>query len=81
MFSESKAGPGYIVLNVIRVLNIIALLTVVVASWVMLVKTVQTSNVRQIPLPWCEIAADIFDSSSSLMESPISSLVPSGSFS
>jgi hypothetical protein len=39
------SGPGYIILNVIRVLNIISLLTVVVASWVMLVRTVQTSNV------------------------------------
>jgi len=38
-------GPGYVVLNVIRVLNIISLITVVIASWVMLVKTVMTSNV------------------------------------
>jgi hypothetical protein len=59
MFFESKAGPGYIVLNVMRVLNIIALLTVVVASWVMLVKTVQTSNVRHGPLPRYESAANI----------------------
>jgi hypothetical protein len=42
--TESKRGPGYIILNVIRVLNIISLLTVVVASWVMLVMTVKTSN-------------------------------------
>jgi hypothetical protein len=41
---DSKRGPGYIILNVIRVLNIISLLTVVVASWVMLVMTVKTSN-------------------------------------
>lgn len=46
MNSESKmSGPGYITLNVIRVLNIIALLTVAAASWVMLVMTVKTSNV------------------------------------
>lgn len=43
--SDSKMGPGYITLNVIRVLNIITLITVVIASWVMLVKTVQNSNV------------------------------------
>lgn len=49
MFSmnpDSKMrGPGYIILNVLRVFNIISLITVVVASWVMLVRTVQTSNV------------------------------------
>ena len=44
-FGGSLAGAGYVILNVIRVLNIISLLTVVVASWVMLVRTVQTSNV------------------------------------
>lgn len=33
------AGPGYIVLNVLRVLNIIGLLAVIAASIVMLVKT------------------------------------------
>ena len=38
-FKRSLAGPGYIVLNVIRVMNIIALLSVVAASFVMLVKT------------------------------------------
>lgn len=38
-FKKSLAGPGYIVLNVIRVMNIIALLSVVAASFVMLVKT------------------------------------------
>ncbi|KAF8862381.1 hypothetical protein BDZ45DRAFT_686838 [Acephala macrosclerotiorum] len=45
MFSESKlAGPGYITLNVIRVLNIISLLLVAIGSWIMLVMTVKTSN-------------------------------------
>ena len=45
MNSESKlAGPGYLVLNVLRVCNIISLLLVAVASWVMLVMTVKTSN-------------------------------------
>ncbi|KAG9242498.1 hypothetical protein BJ878DRAFT_167374 [Calycina marina] len=42
--SSSLRGPGYVVLNVIRVLNIISLIVVVVASWVMLVKTVMASN-------------------------------------
>ena len=40
------AGPGYIILNVLRVINIISLLTVVVGSWIMLVRTVQTSNCK-----------------------------------
>lgn len=44
--SDSKIrGPGYIILNVIRVLNIIVLLLVAIASWVMLVMTVKTSSV------------------------------------
>lgn len=38
-FKKSLAGPGYIILNTIRVLNIIALVAVVAASFVMLVKT------------------------------------------
>lgn len=54
MFSSSSApkkerklaASGYVVLNVIRALNIIALLLVVVGSWIMLVRTVQTSSVR-----------------------------------
>lgn len=36
---KSLAGPGYIILNGIRGMNIIGLLTVVTASIVMLVKT------------------------------------------
>ena len=36
---KSLAGPGYIILNGIRVLNIIAFLAVIAASIVMLVKT------------------------------------------
>ncbi|KAI9731727.1 MAG: hypothetical protein M1834_004516 [Cirrosporium novae-zelandiae] len=43
-FKKSLAGPGYIILNVIRVMNIIALLTVVAASAVMLVKTFVVSK-------------------------------------
>jgi len=55
--SESKlAGPGYLVLNAIRVLNIISLLMVVIASWVMLVMTVKTSNVG---FPFSSIHANL----------------------
>jgi len=36
---KSLAGPGYIILNAIRVMNIIGLLAVITASVVMLVKT------------------------------------------
>lgn len=39
-----KTGAGYVILNVIRVLNIITLGLIVAASWIMLVRTVQTSN-------------------------------------
>lgn len=38
-FKRSLAGPGYIILNTIRVMNIIGLLAVIAASSVMLVKT------------------------------------------
>jgi hypothetical protein len=44
MFSK-MSGKGYIILNILRALNIISLIMVVIASWVMLVRTVQTSNV------------------------------------
>ncbi|RDW91454.1 hypothetical protein BP5796_02619 [Coleophoma crateriformis] len=37
--AHKLAGPGYIILNVIRVLNIIVLLLIAIASWVMLVMT------------------------------------------
>jgi len=43
---KKLAGSGYVVLNVIRVMNIIALLAVVIASIIMLVKTVQISKVK-----------------------------------
>lgn len=43
-FKKSLAGPGYVVLNVIRVMNVIALLSVVAASFVMLVKTFVVSK-------------------------------------
>ncbi len=43
-FKRSLAGPGYIVLNTLRVMNIIALLSCVAASFVMLVKTFVVSK-------------------------------------
>jgi len=43
-FNRSLAGPGFIILNTIRVMNIIALLAVIAASWVMLVKTFVVSK-------------------------------------
>ena len=41
---EKLAGPGYIILNAIRVMNIISLLAAVAASSVMLVKTFVVSK-------------------------------------
>ena len=43
-FKRSLAGPGYVVLNIIRVCNIIALIAIVAASFGMLVKTFQVSK-------------------------------------
>ena len=40
---RSLAGPGYVILNIIRVMNIIALIAVFGASVVMIVKTIATS--------------------------------------
>ncbi|EON68861.1 hypothetical protein W97_08119 [Coniosporium apollinis CBS 100218] len=37
--SKSLAGPGYIILNALRVMNIISLLAIIAASVVMLIKT------------------------------------------
>jgi hypothetical protein len=45
--AEHLAGPGYIILNVLRALNIIALASVVASSVVMLVKTFIISKVCQ----------------------------------
>lgn len=45
MFKNLKlAGAGYVILNIIRVLTIITLGTIIAASWIMLVKTVQNSD-------------------------------------
>lgn len=40
---RSLAGPGYVILNVIRVMNIISLMAVFGASIVMIVKTIASS--------------------------------------
>ncbi|KAL9097176.1 MAG: hypothetical protein Q9165_000603 [Trypethelium subeluteriae] len=42
--AKSLAGPGYVILNVLRVMNIIALLAVACASVIMLVKTFVVSK-------------------------------------
>jgi hypothetical protein len=39
LIKHDLSGPGYVILNVIRAMNIISLLMVVIASFVMLVKT------------------------------------------
>lgn len=44
--AEHLAGPGYIILNIMRGMNIIALASVVASSIVMLVKTFIVSKVR-----------------------------------
>lgn len=38
-FKKPLAGPGYVILNIIRIMNIIAFLAVIIASFSMLVKT------------------------------------------
>jgi len=48
--AEHLAGPGYIILNVMRGLNIIALASVVASSVVMLVKTFIISKVGLLAL-------------------------------
>lgn len=41
---KSLAGPGYIILNALRALNIISFLAVIAASVVMLIKTSTSSH-------------------------------------
>jgi len=43
--SKRLAGPGFIILNVIRAMNIIGLLAVIAASMIMVVKTFTASKV------------------------------------
>lgn len=43
-FGRNLAGAGYVVLNVIRVMNILSLLAVIAASSVMLVKTFEVNK-------------------------------------
>jgi hypothetical protein len=63
--SKSLAGPGYIILNIIRVMNIISLLAVVTASIVMLVKTFIVSKVLQDEGSFFYMNTNRFSSSSS----------------
>jgi len=42
--SKSLAGPGYVILNVLRIMNIISFLMAIIASIVMLVRTVIESQ-------------------------------------
>ena len=44
-YSKKLAGPGYVVLSILRVMTIISLVMVIIASWVMLVKTFVISKV------------------------------------
>ena len=44
LLKKSLAGPGYIILNTIRVMNIIGLIAIIAASSVMLVKTFVVSK-------------------------------------
>jgi hypothetical protein len=41
---KQLAGPGYVILNTIRVMNIIGLVAVISSSIVMVVKTVMSSQ-------------------------------------
>jgi len=43
--SKRLAGPGFIILNVIRAMNITGLLAACVASFIMLIKTFTASQV------------------------------------
>lgn len=44
--SKSLAGPGYIILNILRGMNIIGLLAIIAAALVMLIKTKIINSVR-----------------------------------
>lgn len=43
--SKRLAGPGFIILNVLRAMNIVALLSVIAASMIMVIKTFTASKV------------------------------------
>ncbi|TID13776.1 hypothetical protein E2P81_ATG01713 [Venturia nashicola] len=49
--SKRLAGPGFIILNVLRAINIIALLSVIAASMIMVIKTFTASKVHHIHTP------------------------------
>jgi hypothetical protein len=44
--TKRLAGPGFIILNVVRAMNIIALLAVIAASMIMVIKTFTASKVN-----------------------------------
>jgi hypothetical protein len=46
--SKRLAGPGFIILNVLRAMNIIGLLAVIAASIIMVIKTFTASKVMKI---------------------------------
>lgn len=56
---EQLAGPGYIILNVMRAMNIITLASVVASSVVMLVKTFIVSKVSSLK-PFQFQTSDLF---------------------
>jgi hypothetical protein len=70
--AEHLAGPGYIILNVVRGLNIVALASVVASSIVMLVKTFIISKVR--PATFLNYEKLTMNSSSSSTPAAMSSL-------
>ena len=61
--SKRLAGPGFIILNVIRAMNITGLLAACVASFIMLIKTFTASQVCVVI--HAENQTDMWDSSSS----------------
>jgi len=45
---KSLAGSGYVILNVLKGMNITGLLTIIAASVLMLIKTTADSSVRNV---------------------------------
>lgn len=81
LFKKPLAGPGFIVLNTIRVMNIISLLAVIAASWVMLVKTFIISKSVTLIFPPLDLALTMvrfffFDGASHLITSITGSKSP-----
>lgn len=49
--SKRLAGPGFIILNIIRAMNITGLLAACVASFIMLIRTFTASQVSALQIP------------------------------